>query len=302
MQFIKKFNMSRWLFFGNYFYGICAVALAIEAALQLHMPLNDIAFYLLLFCATVFYYTIAYISESGSAKNERSLWYSNNNRVVRRHMLLQVLIMLAAILFILLKHYRQLACIQLNTLLFLLLIPLLAVLYYGLSFGSKNISIRNIAWLKPFVIAMVWTASANIYPAVYSSLIHGNHYAPNAFAFVLMLKNFMFLTVLAIMFDIKDYAMDYNSELKTFIVKVGLRKTIYTIIIPLCMLGFGTFLAYGFLHQFSRLWMSMNTIPYVLLLLVAFSLRQRRSIFYYLTIIDGLLLIKAVCGMLGALC
>jgi len=301
MQFIKQFSFSRWLFFGNYFYGICVVALAIEAALQLHVPLNDTAFYLLLFCATVFYYTIAYISESGSAKNERSLWYKHNNRVVRRHMGLQLLICLLTILYLIFRHYRQFAGIQLHTLLLLALFPFLACLYYGISFGSKNRNIRNIAWLKPFVIALVWTASANIYPTVYNALMHGEMYTPHTFGYVLMLKNFMFLTVLAIMFDIKDYAMDSNSELKTFIVKVGLRKTIYTIIIPLCLLGFGTFLSYGFLHHFSAWWMSMNTIPFILLLLVAFSLRRRRSIFYYLTIIDGLLFIKAVCGMLGAI-
>ena len=111
----------------------------------------------------------------------------------------------------------------------------------------------------------------------------------------------MFIAVLGIMFDIKDYADDYNKELKTFVVNLGLRKTIFYIIIPLCVLGLGMFLSYAFIHHFPLVRILLNTIPFILLIFVAYSMYQRKSILYYLAVIDGLMLVKAACGSLGIL-
>ena len=108
----------------------------------------------------------------------------------------------------------------------------------------------------------------------------------------------MFISVLCIMFDIKDYAMDYNAQLKTFVVKFGLRKTIFFIIIPLSLIGFGTFLTFGYVNHFPMQRLFFNGIPFLLLIAVAYSLHHRKSVLYYLIIIDGLMLVKALCGSL----
>ena len=52
----------------------------------------------------------------------------------------------------------------------------------------------------------------------------------------LFVKNWMFCTVNAIMFDMKDYEDDANIELKTFAVRMGLRNTIYYILVPLLLM------------------------------------------------------------------
>ena len=117
----------------------------------------------------------------------------------------------------------------------------------------------------------------------------------------LFVKNFMFITVLCIMFDIKDYAADHNQQLKTFVVKAGLRKTIFVILIPLCIMGLASYIIYGFVRHFTVARMIMNTIPFILLLMVAYSMHNRRSIFYYLIVIDGLMMVKALFGIVGML-
>ena len=109
----------------------------------------------------------------------------------------------------------------------------------------------------------------------------------------------MFVTVLCIMFDIKDYAADHNHQLKTFVVRVGLRKTIFYIIIPLSIIGLGTFMGYATTRHFPLLRIIINTIPFILLIIMAYSLHRRKSILYYLAIIDGLLLVKSICGIIG---
>ncbi len=111
----------------------------------------------------------------------------------------------------------------------------------------------------------------------------------------------MFISVLSIMFDIKDYAKDYNFELKTFVVKFGLRKTIFFILIPLLLLGWVSFVTYGLLNGFSFMRIFLNTLPFLVCTVVALELQKRKSIYFYLIIIDGLMLVKAFCGSLAVL-
>ena len=49
-------RILEFIFFSNYFYGICAIALSIEASLQQQFPLNGVAYFLLVFGVTVLYY------------------------------------------------------------------------------------------------------------------------------------------------------------------------------------------------------------------------------------------------------
>jgi hypothetical protein len=101
------------------------------------------------------------------------------------------------------------------------------------------------------------------------------------------------------MFDIKDYATDSNRKLKTYVVEHGLRATIFEILIPLSIVGLGSFLMYGLLRNFSGMRILLNTIPFLMMLMVAYYLHRRQSIFYYLVLIDGLMLVKALCGIIA---
>ena len=299
MHLVKKLYWGAWFFFANYFYGICVLALALEAALQQQLPLCSWPFYLLLACSTVFYYTQAYTGEIPLVNNERSFWYRKHAGLIFWHNVALLIGITIALLFIVYFNWGCWQYLNAYTLFLLLFFPLLAILYYGVTIGSYRFNLRGIGWVKPFVIAAVWTATVSIYPLVFQGLVHGRPYLPTAFAWVLMCKNFMFIAVVGIMFDIKDYAADHNRQLKTFVVKSGLRHTIFYILIPLSSIGLGTFLIYGLFHAFSATWMILNTIPFIALIVVAFSLRKRRSILYYLVIIDGLLLLKALCGIVA---
>jgi len=103
------------------------------------------------------------------------------------------------------------------------------------------------------------------------------------------------------MFDIKDYAMDHNQKIKTFVVKIGLRKTIFYIIIPLCILCLIAGLFYDLNQQFKITKQLLNTVSFILTIIVAYFLKFRKSIFYYLIIIDGLIVIKACFGIITEL-
>jgi hypothetical protein len=297
----KNNSLLKLIFFGNYFYGICAVALSTEAALQQHAPLNDIIFYLMTFSLTVLYYTKAYLPQRApKGNNERSVWYYDNRQLMLYSQVLFTIILLLGVVWFLKSFWDGLLNMNLTDWLLIIVFPVAGAFYYGLdnkAFGKINL--RKIGWLKPFIIGFVWAGQVTIYPLLYADIESKLHYAPTFIGCLLFLKNFMFVTVLCIMFDVKDYATDHNQHLQTFVVKFGLRRTIFYILIPLCILGLGSFLTYGTLHHFSLMKIILNTIPFISLIAVAYSLHRRKPIFYYLILIDGLMLVKAVCGSIA---
>ena len=279
------------------------MALSIEAALQFKYELNSILFYIFIFSVTVLYYTKAYITEKKTGSNNpRSQWYWNKRKVVFVSQVTLTLIAVIYPLLLLLRDVSYILTLPWYDWGLLLLFPFVSGLYYGINHTSfGRISLRKVGWLKPFIIGFVWAGLVTVYPLVFHEIEKKVVYAMDWWGGFLFVKNFMFITVLCIMFDIKDYAADHNQQLKTFVVKAGLRKTIFVILIPLCIMGLASYIIYGFVRHFTVARMIMNTIPFILLLMVAYSMHNRRSIFYYLIVIDGLMMVKALFGIVGML-
>jgi hypothetical protein len=295
-------NYVKTIFFGNYFYGLCVVGLSIEAGLQQRYPVNSIIYYSIIFISTILYYTRAYIpSKAVNSQNPRTRWYARNKREILLSQWILAVILVCLSAMYLFDHFKGFLHIPLSNWGLLFIFPIVATLYYGIDhrfFGKINL--RNIGWLKPFLIGYIWAGSVTVYPVIFSGVEHdANYYDINLIGFFLFVKNFMFITVLCIMFDIKDYATDSNQQIKTFVVNAGLRKTIFYIILPLSALGLTSFLAFAIDRHFSSMKIFMNVIPFVALLLVAYSMHRRQSILYYLIAIDGLMLVKAVCGCIA---
>lgn len=299
--FRSKQSLIAYIFFSNYFYGCCAVALAIEASLQQGFQLNSAFFYVFLFAATVLYYTKAYITEKKSGlSNPRSAWYYEKRVFVFRSQIALTVIALVYPAYLIVGHTDFIWSVPLSTWVLLLIFPVVAALYYGINHRLfAHYKLRNIGWLKPFIIGFVWAGLVTVYPFIFYHIEKQMLYVPDWVGGFLFIKNFMFVTVLCIMFDIKDYAADHNRQLKTFVVKAGLRKTIFMILIPLCVMGLTSYIIYAALRNFTMARIALNVIPFILLIAVAYSLHRRKSIFYYLIVIDGLMVAKAFFGILG---
>ncbi len=287
------------IFYGNYFYGYCAIALTIEATLQQQISFNHPIYYLIVFCATVVYYIKAYTHlNDADSVNDRVKWYHSNKKLMLYTEIVFYCIIISSIVY-----YTTILPINknlLHKLPYIIIVPLVGLLYYGFSLSGlgKN-NLRKIGWLKPVLIGFTWAGIVTLYPLVFNTIEQDKILSFNMFNILLFIKNMMFVIVLCIMFDVKDYASDYNKDLKTFVVHFGLRKTIFFILLPLCIIGLGSFLIFGIIHQFSWMKIFLNTIPFVSMLWVAYSLKNRRSIIYYLIIIDGLMLLKAICGSIA---
>ena len=289
------------VFFGNYFYGICTMALSIEASLQQKLPLNSPLYYLFGFVATVLYYTHPYTAATNTTShNGRIRWYATHRSLVAKSQIVLTFVFIISLLVLGSSFIRQIKQITLLQWSLLLAFPLMAAMYYGhVKPNSAGANLRNNGWLKPFVIGFVWAGIVTIYPGLWISIANQTTYAPGWISSLLFIKNGMFITTLCILFDIKDYAADHNKRLKTFVVRLGLRKTIFFLVIPLSSWGLATFVIYAVLRDFPLARILINTIPFILLITVAWSLRQRKTILYYLAIIDGLMLVKAICGIVS---
>jgi hypothetical protein len=295
-------ELIKFIFFGNYFVGFLAIALSLETSIQLRLPFNSLVYYLLLFCGTVMYYTYAYtgVLQSASSINLRSEWYRQNRIFVKysQWLLLTVCITLSSAM--LLEDRQNLLHLPSLYWAILTVIVMSSVLYYGLLPGSDfNLNLRNTGWLKAFVIGFVWAGCVGLIPVVVLRIEGTSGPADQVLVIGLFLKNWMFCTVNAIMFDLKDYADDSNKQLKTFVVSFGLRRTIFFVLIPLISIGIiSMFILAGYRH-FDLVQVLINLIPFLLLLMVSYSMNRPKSIFYYLIVIDGLVLIKAICGILA---
>jgi hypothetical protein len=286
-----------FIFYSNYFYGLCAIALSIEATLQQRFPLNGPAYFFLVFVSTVLYYSYPYIRKcSFTSSNPRTNWYNRHYNLMQLNQVIITVILLLALTLFLQRYHHSVAKMTNVHWFFTLVFPFVASLYYGVNMLSGRYNIRKVGWLKPFVIGFTWAGLVTVYPVLFYTIIHEQPYKPGWLGAMLFVKNFMFVTVLCIMFDIKDYASDHVSRVRTFVVKLGLRKTISYILVPLSAIGLGSFIFYAVTSHFHPGKILLNVIPFILLLIVAWSLRRRRSILYYLIVIDGLMMIKAVCG------
>lgn len=289
-------------FFGNYFYGLCAVALSIEATLQQGYTLSQPYYYLLVFAITVWFYTLAYITDPSlsSSANPRVNWYIKHRKFVNSSQIICLFISLLVGVYVAIVYWHSMLYMSFKQLFPILLTPLAAVFYYGLSFLPKY-NLRKVGWLKPFVIGFTWAGLITIAPIIFYNLTHHLPQGISPIGWWLFLKNFMFVSVLCIMFDIKDYASDSNYNVKTFVVTKGLRYTIFSIILPLSVAGLVSFLIFGSLNHFSNKRLILNIFPFIALIIVSYALHKRRNIFFYLVIIDGLMLFKAICGIIASL-
>jgi 4-hydroxybenzoate polyprenyltransferase len=291
-------------FFGNFFIGLLAIALNIEATLSLGVPFNSLAYYVLIFCAPVAYYNYAYMGaiKYSSSSNPRSDWFIKHKKFLKitQSVLTAVSIFLIAYLFF--TNISSILNLPIYYWLVVVLMFAVAATYYGLlPTRYFNLNLRNTGWLKPFIIGFLWACTANILPIMMLK-IESNVIADNTTLWVwLFIKNWMFCTVNAIMFDIKDYEIDANRELKTFVVRIGIHKTIAFILLPLLGIGMCSLLVFGYIERLNPIIIEMNLIPFVLTIIVAFLMYAKKNILFYLIVIDGLILVKALCGILAVL-
>ena len=290
--------------FSNVFIGFCAVALCIETNFQHGLALNHHQFYSIVFCATVFYYTYLFSSNlPPTIVNIRMIWYKTNFKKISYAQYILLSLIVFNVAFYLWKYPSNITRLPIQYYWAMMIFSIVGFAYNFKIFSFLGIpNLRTFGWLKPWLIGFVWSGVVSVFPVIFAQIEHPTNILAVQSPFdLLWLKNLMFVSTICIMFDLKDYEQDKEQQLQTFAVKFGVNQTIKWIIIPLAIFGILSLLKFTLQHQFPIIRILVNTIPYLFLLITAFSLRKQRSIIYYLFLIDGLMIIKAICGISGML-
>lgn len=288
-----------YFFFSNIFLGISAVSLCIETNLMTHLSLNYFPFYIITFLGTSIYYTIIYVKNvQAKHHNERTLWYRRNLGYILTTLKYIVAIAIFFGMVILFRNRHSLFSLTPLQWVLLIIFPCLAI-WYTISpriFPLKNI--REIGMVKPFIIGLTWSGFVTFYPVFIWQIQKGFPGTPPLFPSVfLWLQNFLFISILAIIFDIKDYRNDLLHYLKTFPVVLGIKNTLRFVTFPLLILNIFAFAAFQMQQHFSLEQTFLQAIPYLFLTFVIFKHNKPKKLLYYLAGIDGLMLLKAVCGI-----
>lgn len=293
---MRNSGILRWFVFSNLLYGVAVLALQLESSIVLNLPFAKVWFYLACITATLLFYTHAYLfSAATGTPDERMQWYINNKQIIFISQSLLTLLLLICCW----KISQDLAGFNLRAFWPVIFFPILAVCYYGgFQPGNAAFNLRKFGWLKPIIIALVWGGIGTLVPDCWNSSAKGYIYIPSTATLLLFLQQTLFLLVLSILFDVKDYAADHNVHLKTWVIRVGQDQLLRRVIIPLILLGLlaemGSWLLLGYPPTYALL----NTIPWVLLIFAAQTLQQHRSVVHYLWVLDGLIPVKATIGIL----
>lgn len=301
MQFLTK--LVKLFFYGNYYVGICAVALCIETNVQHGIALNGLVFYTLVLLAISSYYTRIYLRElDKKVADERIVFYHSNKKLVSgfyRFSIIACILLASHLLFTYLNAFFKLTNIQWGL---ILIFPLAAIAYTFRVLPFAHLKkLRTIGWAKPFILGFIWSGTVTVYPVIFYQIQLDYTAAwlalPSGW---LWLKNWMFISILGIMFDIKDYEADKRNSLRTYPVMLGINNTVRFVIVPLVIAGLFSFFLFTLSKDFPLMRIAFNALPYLLLIVSAYSLQQKRPFIYYLAFIDGIMILKAICGVLGA--
>lgn len=293
-------RIIEYIFFSNFFMGIMALALNIETNVRSQLPLNRIDYYLFTTSITILFYLFAYrVPKSiNSSINPRIDFYVKHRKLIRYFTIVLYVVSTFTGLSIFIATYQNLFALNWIHYFILAITFILSTSYYNWKFG---LSLRKYTWFKPTLIAWTWAVTTVYLPLLILQLENYSKVRFDLGFYFLFIQTFMYFIVNAIMFDMKDYEDDTNRKIKTFVVKYGYFQTLNLIIYPLIGLGFLSFIFYGFYFNLNLISVFLLEIPVLFMALFAYKLNRKKSILYYLVAIDGMIVFKAIFGMLSTL-
>jgi hypothetical protein len=289
----KVEKIIEWLVFSQLFYAICAVMLALETLYYFEVTNISIPFLCLIAFGVIFYYNFANISNVSNFNNSRSNWYQSNFKNIIFFQKLIGFVAVTLINYFLILYGQNVAKQPFLVHLFSVLSIAFGFLYYKINWLKSISGLRNSTFLKSIIIGFVWACIVVFFPLWFDAVSNATvFYFTNNF-WVHFFYNFLFISNLALLFDIKDFELDDNLSLKTVVIKFGIKKTIYFIAIPIFVL-LCIFMIVCMYQTSSILFISLIIGFHLFCILISLMLLKKMSVIFYLFVVDGLMLLKAI--------
>lgn len=271
-----------FLIFGAVFISICAVALAIETNLLLSQPLNDPAVYLFIFGATLLQYNLHYFFKgSAAATNIRETW-SFKNRLTQKILIAAGILLVAGSIWQLEnRHFLVLA-----------VLAVLAALYSLPLLPFRKKSLKEYGLLKISLLSLEWTLVTVWFPADQAGI------DPTTYWLVLF-RRFIFMFVLCLLFDIRDFHADQQKGIRTLPVRLGIRNA-YALadsgLVVFLLLSIWQLLHAGNFIFFHAMLLSALATKWMLELT-----KKSDNEYLYLAGVDGMMILQALLVVIGTI-
>ena len=256
--------------YANVFISMCALAQVIVTYAVFSIPVNynNTSYLVFVFLSTYLQYNVqrGYLVNQSNANSERSKW------LIKYKKTLLISLGLAFITVLFLCNSLSATSITI-----MVIAELISTLYYLPPFN-----IRKHGYLKPFIISSIWVISCAAVPLIENSILTRH----SAFFLIAQL---CFISVLCILFDIKDSVIDFSNGVNTYANRFGISVTK---IICLIMLIIGGFSFYAF-TQNTHLLIGMMSIFIISVITVLISKEKYHSFYFYLWV-DGILILQGV--------
>ena len=266
----------------NIYISLAAVLLTLATQVQLGMRPQFHPYLFLLFFATLFDYNlhrlITVLTNKAALQSEKHRWVKAHLKQFYVMMGLSVLGFLWAVL-------------DADKKVLLTLTPFaILTLFYSLPVfkSKKNIfRLRDIAFLKIFLIAIVWSASTIFLPVIQGQTKHAILSVG-----LLFIERFLFIFAITIPFDIRDMAADSQQGLKTIPLVMGKKNAL-----TLANIALVCFTGLSLLHYNQPDFYRIN-IALAVSALSSFIFINNKKLqqvpFYHYGILDGTMLLQGI--------
>ena len=258
------------LVYANVFVAICSLAQVYFTTRLFHLPhdFKNNSYLLFILLSTFLQYNVqrGYMINPQNNFSERSLWLIKHKKTL----FISVGVALVCVMFL---------CNNLSWTSIGIMIgaEVISTLYYLPPFN-----LRRHGYIKPFLISMVWAVSCCLVPLIENHLL-------TTHTIWFLVSQFCFISVLCLLFDIKDGENDYLSGVNTYVNKFGIKIT-KAICLVFVAIGFTSF----YLFNNEPPFLISSIILRVFVLATVLFTNEKKHPFYFYLWVDGLLIVQTI--------
>lgn len=261
-------SIIKTLVYANVFIAICAFAQVVLTYHLFSIPANfaNNSYLLFIFLSTYLQYNMqrGYMISNENVHSERSLWLLKHKKLLTY----SIVASLISVMFL---------CNNLSWTSIGIMIgaEIVSTLYY-----LQPFNLRRHGYIKPFLISSVWVISCSLVPLIENQLV-------TKLSIWFVASQFCFISVLCLLFDIKDGESDYLAGVNTYVNKFGVN------IAKLICFAFVAVSVICFLQFTNDIYFIVFAVIFNLLVIATITLtnENKDSLYFYLWI-DGLLVLQ----------
>jgi 4-hydroxybenzoate polyprenyltransferase len=260
---------------------LAAVALAIQTEIELGLSPAFQPFLLIIFFATIFEYNLQpaiFVITNATNQDDKKQQRKKLTAQMVFFLLIPALIVIVTFFFFINKN-SQWVLLMLGLFTLAYSIPLIQI-------KKKFYSLRDIPFLKIFLIAFVWSTSTVVLPALQTNLT-----LRSADLLLIFIQRFLFVFVITMPFDIRDLDKDKLSGIKTIPMLLGIKKA--TNLSVLCLIIFIVLCIAQYSDKKKFVLAAMIISAFSTYLFMKLE-KVKKSRYYHDFVLDGSLLLQAI--------